>query len=77
MEKYQEVLGELVKQAGVSQTWLGKQLGVTNMAVYYVIHGQRGLRVGKFVEWCKILGATVTVEWKNPRDERKKEKWVL
>ena len=77
MEKYQEALAELIKLSGVSQRWLSKQLGVTHMAVYYVLHGQRSLTVDKFAKWCKALGATVTVEWKNPGDERERKKWVL
>ena len=77
MGKYQEVLAELIEQSGVSGMWLSKQMGVHRETVYSVLHGRRGLTADKFVAWCKALGATVTVEWKNPGDEREKKKWVL
>lgn len=77
MEKYQEALAELLAVTDRSQRWLSKQVNVTQAAVNYVANGKRGLTVDKFAAWCKALGATVTVEWKNPGDERERKKWVL
>lgn len=77
MQKYQEVLAELLELTDRSQRWLSKQVKVTQANVNYVANGKRGLTVDKFAAWCKALGATVTVEWKNPGDERERKKWVL
>lgn len=77
MKKYQEVIAELLSLNDRSQVWLSRKVGVTQTSVNFVVNGKRRLETSKFAKWCKALGATVTVEWRNPGDERERKKWVL
>ena len=75
MEKYKEVIEELLKLQGRSKMWLSKAVGLSRSAVSLTLSDYRpNMRVDTYLKYLTALGATVTVEWRNPGDRREVKK---
>ncbi len=55
LQQIQEKLAEAIKQSGLTQTALAKQLGISQQTVSHYIKGNKMPALDTFANLCKIL----------------------
>lgn len=54
-----EIMMQFRKKKGIARTTMAKQLGVSDVAVYYWEIGKNPIDIDKYKEYCDVLG----VDW--------------
>ncbi len=55
LEQIQERLAEMIKQSGISQTALAKQIGVCQQAISSYVHGKKMPALDTLANLCVVL----------------------